>query len=56
MLERVTIKTLSTKKKGNTVSIVLILNMNIIIIIIMIWDGRRDNLVGDMTPLAGMPS
>ena len=22
----------------------------------MIWDGRRDHLVGDMTPLAGMPS
>ena len=22
----------------------------------MIWAGRRDHLVGDMTPLAGMPS
>ena len=21
----------------------------------MIWAGRRDNLVGDMTPLVGMP-
>ena len=22
----------------------------------MIWAGRRDHLVGDMNPLAGMPS
>ena len=22
----------------------------------MIWDGRRDHLVGDKTPLVGMPS
>ena len=22
----------------------------------MLWAGRRDHLVGDMTPLAGMPS